>query len=96
MSPDGCRGLQFGDERVHRVRRALDADDAGELSGEPGHAAFQPVSAVAGDGVGEGVHKSGAVAAEHRHDDGRIFMTLGKQGGRGMPEKFKGRSFREA
>ena len=57
------------EQRVHRCRRALDADDAGELSGEAGHPAFQPVAAMAGHGVGERADEAGAVAAEHRHDE---------------------------
>lgn len=60
---------EFFEEPIDGGGGTFDADDAGELSGEAGHAAVEPVSAVAGDGFGEGADKAGAVTAEHGHDE---------------------------
>ncbi len=46
----------------------VDAQDACELAGEPGHAAFQPVGVVFGDSGGEGLDQTRAVGADHGQD----------------------------
>ena len=61
--------LKLEQESVDLLVRALDTHDACKLSRKSGHPAFEPISAVAGDGFGEGVHKSGTIAAEDRHDE---------------------------
>ena len=69
MTGVAARGLQFMQQGIDMVVGTLDADDACKLSGESGHAAFEPISAVAGDGFGERIHEAGAIAAEDRHDE---------------------------
>ena len=48
---------------------ALNTHDAGKLPGKSGHATFEPVSFMTGDGFGEGIDESGTIAAEDRHDE---------------------------
>ena len=48
----------------------LDTEDASEVSGELGHAGFEPTAVMIGDGGGEGVDQTGAVGADDRHDEG--------------------------
>lgn len=61
--------LEFADEGVHGVGGALDAGDACELTGEAGHAAFEPIAAMGGDGIGKRANETGAVVAEDCHDE---------------------------
>ena len=64
-----ARITQGREEGIHCVRGHFDPGDARELSGEAGHAAFQPVSTMLSNDIGKGVHNSGAVASKHRHDE---------------------------
>jgi len=45
--------VEVFDEGLCAFGGAFDADDASELAGEAGHAAFEPVAAVGGDDIGE-------------------------------------------
>jgi hypothetical protein len=69
MAGVAAGGLQFAQQGVDMIVGALYAHDAGKLPGESVHAAFEPISAVAGNGFGEGIHEAGAIAAEYRHDE---------------------------
>jgi hypothetical protein len=69
MAGVAAGGLQFAQQGIDMIVGALDAHDAGKLPGESGHAAFEPISAVAGNGFGERIHEAGAIAAEDRHDE---------------------------
>ena len=51
------------------IRRDLDAQNPRELSGQLGHAAFEPVAAMGGHGGGHGLHETGAVGADEGDDD---------------------------
>jgi hypothetical protein len=53
MAGVAAGGLQFAQQGIDMIVGALDAHDAGKLPGESGHAAFEPISAVAGNGFGE-------------------------------------------
>ncbi len=61
--------MEFREEFVHGGFRALDAHDAGELAGEAGHAAFEPVTAMFRHRVGQRTHKTRTITTKHRHDE---------------------------
>ena len=63
---------QRAGEGGHPIGGQLDPQDAGETPCQVGHAAFQPVAFVIGDGLGHRLDQPGAVGAEQReHQIGR-------------------------
>lgn len=59
-------------ERSQELRflwsRHRGAQNAGELSAQPGHAALKPIAPVVRDGRGNAIHQAGSVAPQNRHD----------------------------
>ena len=66
------RALELGG----RVLVHLDAQDAGELTGETRHAALQPVAAVAGDQRRHRLDQAGAVRSEQGEHQGSSHASL--------------------
>lgn len=70
---DNAFGGEFAElfnQRIDCFFRTFDADDACKLSGEPGHAAFEPISAIGGDGIGNGADQTGSIRSEDSHHEG--------------------------
>src|SRR6186997_920475 len=61
----GAQRAQRGSERLELLVGHLEMDDAGELSGESGHAAARPVRAEALAYVGQPIDDPGAVLSDY-------------------------------
>lgn len=59
-----------GDQRIAFFCGYFDTDDAGKLSAEATHAAFEPVAAMFDDMRGDEFDEAGAIRTDHGHNEG--------------------------
>src|SRR4051794_9252584 len=70
--PLAFQGLQVSQQRI----RCLHPHDAGELPGQPRHAAFQPAAAMRRNGLCQGTHQARPIRADDSQDQGSHRSTV--------------------